>query len=121
MFGISSASSPHPEAVIHLGVPQPWPLEAVLPLVTLNPAQRLALGRKGRVALGADADLLLFGPRDLALRWAHLICCAAALISRTELQTLDRMSAPHRDTLRLRAALQFGRLAGRENPLTLTC
>jgi beta-aspartyl-dipeptidase (metallo-type) len=36
-----------------------WPLEEVLLLVTSNPARILRLPHKGRVAVGADADILL--------------------------------------------------------------
>jgi beta-aspartyl-dipeptidase (metallo-type) len=43
------------------------PLEEVLPLVTSNPARVLQLEAKGRVAVGADADLLLLEPGSLAL------------------------------------------------------
>ena len=45
-----------------------WPLEEVLPLVTSNPASILKLPHKGRVAVGADADILLLqvGPIFIA-------------------------------------------------------
>lgn len=43
-------------AVIRQGVE--WP--TVLPLVTRNPAERLGLAEKGRIAPGKDADLILF-------------------------------------------------------------
>lgn len=35
-----------------------WPLEQVLPLLTRNPAHVLKLRGKGRLQVGADADLL---------------------------------------------------------------
>lgn len=40
-----------------------WALEEVLPLATANPARLLRLGRKGRIAVGADADVLLLEAR----------------------------------------------------------
>ena len=39
--------------------------------VTANPAARLGLRRKGAIAVGIDADLLLFRPADLELRCVH--------------------------------------------------
>jgi dihydroorotase-like cyclic amidohydrolase len=36
--------------------------------VTSNPAARLGLRKKGGIAVGMDADLLLFRPGDLELR-----------------------------------------------------
>jgi beta-aspartyl-dipeptidase (metallo-type) len=38
------------------------PLERVLPAFTTNPARLLLLGRKGHLAPGADADLVVLGP-----------------------------------------------------------
>jgi beta-aspartyl-dipeptidase (metallo-type) len=38
------------------------PLERVLPAFTTNPARLLLLGRKGHLAVGADADLVVLGP-----------------------------------------------------------
>jgi beta-aspartyl-dipeptidase (metallo-type) len=43
-------------------------LDAVLPLVTTNPAQVLKLPRKGRLAAGCDADLLIVSPDTLEIR-----------------------------------------------------
>lgn len=36
-----------------------WLLESVLPFVTSNPARLLKMLGKGRLAVGADADILL--------------------------------------------------------------
>ena len=46
------------------------PAEMLTPAlqVTANPAARLGLRRKGAIAVGMDADLLLFRPGDLELR-----------------------------------------------------
>ncbi len=49
-------------------------LSLALAAVTANPARRLGVyERKGRVAAGCDADLLLLDPRTLALErvWAR--------------------------------------------------
>jgi beta-aspartyl-dipeptidase (metallo-type) len=47
-----------------------WPLERALPLATANPAAALGLGRrKGRLAVGADADVLLLDRAALEPRW----------------------------------------------------
>ncbi|KAK9834177.1 hypothetical protein WJX81_005973 [Elliptochloris bilobata] len=46
-----------------------WPLERALPLFTSHPAARLKLARKGRVAAGCDADLLLLDKDSLELRY----------------------------------------------------
>ena len=43
-------------------------LDMVLPLVTTNPAQVLKLPRKGRLAAGCDADLLIVAPDTLEIR-----------------------------------------------------
>lgn len=43
-------------------------LETALQPVTTNPADRLKLARKGRLAVGSDADLLVLEKRTLALR-----------------------------------------------------
>lgn len=43
-------------AVLRQGVD--W--QTILPLVTLNPAERLGLSTKGRIEPGSDADLVLF-------------------------------------------------------------
>lgn len=43
-------------------------LERILPLATANPAHILKLAGKGRLAAGADADVLVLEPRSLALR-----------------------------------------------------
>lgn len=64
----AKGSALHPTGVAASSPPPGWPLQRVLRLVTANPAVRLGLGRKGRIALGADADLLLFRPQDLELR-----------------------------------------------------
>jgi beta-aspartyl-dipeptidase (metallo-type) len=42
-------------------------LEAVLPALTATPAAIWGLPRKGRLAVGADADLLLLSPRTFAI------------------------------------------------------
>lgn len=46
-----------------------WPLESVLPLITLNPATRLKLKKKGRIGVGLDADLLVFSQSSIALKY----------------------------------------------------
>lgn len=51
------------EAVTRHGLP----LAAVLPAVTSTPADIWGLARKGRLQVGADADLLLLAPGTLAL------------------------------------------------------
>jgi beta-aspartyl-dipeptidase (metallo-type) len=52
------------DAVLRDGVP----LAAALQVVTSNPARMLKLRGKGRIAVGADADLLLLDPKTLELR-----------------------------------------------------
>jgi beta-aspartyl-dipeptidase (metallo-type) len=47
----------------------PWALEDALALVTSNPAEALGLGNKGRLRLGADADVAMFDPGSLELRY----------------------------------------------------
>lgn len=61
---------------------QGWELEEVLPLATANPARLLRLGGKGRIAVGADADILLLQASALAGVWwaggrpqCSLCCC----------------------------------------------
>ena len=44
-------------------------LEEALALVTRNPAEALGLGTKGRLRVGADADVALFDPGTLELRY----------------------------------------------------
>jgi beta-aspartyl-dipeptidase (metallo-type) len=44
------------------------PLEIALQVATLNPARILKLRRKGQVAAGADADLVLLDPGELDIR-----------------------------------------------------
>lgn len=39
-----------------------WPLERALPLLTCNPADALGLRGKGRLEVGADADIVLLDP-----------------------------------------------------------
>ena len=64
---------------MHLDAPH-WSLEAVLPLLTANPAAALKLRRKGRLQPGADADILLLdaGVRArailLSLAWGRGPC-----------------------------------------------
>jgi adenine deaminase len=43
------------------------PLERILPLFTRSPATALKLRKKGRIAVGADADLLVMTTDDYAL------------------------------------------------------
>lgn len=50
-----------------------WALEEVLPLMTRNPAARLKLERKGRIAVGCDADILLLEVRGQGRR-AGAVC-----------------------------------------------
>jgi len=45
-----------------------YSLDLVLPLVTANPARILKLPRKGQIAAGCDADLLIVEPDTLAVR-----------------------------------------------------
>ena len=45
-----------------------YSLDLVLPLVTTNPARILKLPRKGQIAAGCDADLLIVEPDTLAVR-----------------------------------------------------
>ena len=52
------------EAVLDEGVP----LETALQVVTSNPARILKLRGKGRLAAGADADVVLLDPRTLEIR-----------------------------------------------------
>jgi beta-aspartyl-dipeptidase (metallo-type) len=44
------------------------PLEIALQVVTANPARLLKLGGKGRLAAGADADIVLLDPTTLEIR-----------------------------------------------------
>lgn len=62
-----------------------WPLGEALPLVSRNPAQRLGLRGKGRLAVGYDADVLLMDVRSglggillMRRRRAHVPCAAFA-------------------------------------------
>ncbi len=48
-------------------VDEKWPLERLLPRVTPNPARVLGLPRKGRLRVGADADLLVLRRDGLEL------------------------------------------------------
>ncbi len=43
------------------------PLETALQVVTTSPADLLKLGRKGRLAAGMDADVVLLDPADLSI------------------------------------------------------
>jgi beta-aspartyl-dipeptidase (metallo-type) len=52
---------------VSLGVP----FAEALPVVTENPARALKLCRKGRIAVGLDADIVLLEPGSLAVR--HLL------------------------------------------------
>ena len=59
---VASMDVGSPSAVgetLHDAAPRGQPLERVLPAFTLNPAQLLRLERKGRLAAGADADLVV--------------------------------------------------------------
>jgi beta-aspartyl-dipeptidase (metallo-type) len=55
-----------------------WPLERLLPLVTQNPATVLKLPRKGRIEVGADADLLVL--RRDTLEPHHLVAGGRVLM-----------------------------------------
>jgi beta-aspartyl-dipeptidase (metallo-type) len=48
-----------------------WPLEKILPLVTVNPARLLKLPHKGVISVGADADLVVVDPVTLEIQ--HVI------------------------------------------------
>jgi beta-aspartyl-dipeptidase (metallo-type) len=55
------------EEVRHAVLHERVPLETALRVVTSNPAGLLKLRRKGRLAPGFDADLVLLDPADLAI------------------------------------------------------
>jgi beta-aspartyl-dipeptidase (metallo-type) len=44
-----------------------WPLEKILPLVTTNTARMLKMPNKGRIEVGADADILLLNSESLEI------------------------------------------------------
>lgn len=48
-----------------------WPLEKILPLVTTNTARMLKMPNKGRIEVGADADILIMHPDTMELQ--HVI------------------------------------------------
>jgi beta-aspartyl-dipeptidase (metallo-type) len=54
------------------------PLEEVLPLFTSNPASALKLGRKGRLAPGMDADVVVLDERTLDI--LHVFARGRALV-----------------------------------------
>ncbi|NPC78062.1 beta-aspartyl-peptidase [Pyxidicoccus fallax] len=54
------------------------PLEEVLPYFTANPASALRLGRKGRLAPGMDADVVVLDERTLEV--AHVFARGRALV-----------------------------------------
>ena len=59
-------------ASVQLGLPAVWdearrrgvPLARVVRWMATNPADRVGLGTKGRLAVGADADLVVFAPEE---------------------------------------------------------
>jgi beta-aspartyl-dipeptidase (metallo-type) len=55
-----------------------WPLDRLLPLITLNPATALKLPRKGRLEVGADADILVLQRDTLELR--HVVAGGRVLM-----------------------------------------
>jgi beta-aspartyl-dipeptidase (metallo-type) len=64
-----------------------WPLEDVLPPFTSNPAGLLRLASKGRIAPGADADLVVLdeahGVRDVMARGRWLVRGGASVVRGT--------------------------------------
>ena len=76
---------PHPSALVLLRLGPPLThtpracrsLDEVVPLVATNPATVLGLAHKGRVAVGADADLLLLAATDLGL---HTVLARGAVV-----------------------------------------
>lgn len=46
-----------------------WPIEKILPILTSNTARLLKMPNKGRIDLGADADILVMNPKTLELEY----------------------------------------------------
>jgi len=70
-----------------------WPVERWLPLVTTNVADVLKLPRKGHLAPGADADLLVLHEDTLALR--HVVAQGRVLMRDGVMNTRDRILQDH--------------------------
>lgn len=58
----------HRERLLQALLEDGLPFQTLLPLVTKNPADAVKLGQKGRLEVGADADLMILQPRTYALR-----------------------------------------------------
>jgi len=69
----------HWEELCGLVVKHDHPLERVLPLATRNVARVLKLGRKGRVAAGCDADVLVLARGTLDI--VHVIARGRAMVT----------------------------------------
>jgi beta-aspartyl-dipeptidase (metallo-type) len=67
------------ESILAEGVP----IEEAAKTVTGNPARALKLGKKGRLAVGADADILLLEPQDLKI--SGLVALGRRMMERGEL------------------------------------
>jgi beta-aspartyl-dipeptidase (metallo-type) len=68
-------------------VQQGMKLEQLLPCVTTNTARVLKLKSKGRLAVGMDADVVLFSAADHAI--THVIAAGRHLLSEGRLQTRE--------------------------------
>ena len=81
----SGASSPRKlyEELCHAVVHARIPLETILPMVTANTADVLKLGKKGRVKVGNDGDLVIMDAKSLEIR--HVIASGASLVSDGEI------------------------------------